>query len=233
MSVARAIVIMPYVSGRPEDVAINVLHFDFGPGALTESVADTIKLHVNELFNTAPPNGASGLTAVAVSAYLSNALTRVADACSIKVYDMGTPEPRIPITRTWTLLASNSTTSNEMPAEVALAVSFYGGQNVPRKRGRIYFGPFHISTTTDDATTQRALPGIIVRESLGGAVKRLIQKPANPVNLTVFSRGLYTVNGVKQTPVPGTSYIATAGWVDDAWDTQRRRGQKATTRYKF
>ncbi len=227
----RAIVSMPYLSGKPEDIAVNVLHFASASGG--EGAADVIRGHVETLFNVAPPNGPSGNQLSAISGYLSRSLSRAVDACTVKVYDLGTPEPRIPILRKWTLGAPIGVDDKELPAEVALAVSIYAGVNQPRHRGRIYFGPFSLAATEDDLATQRSRPALLLREAAGGAVKRLINAGANTQNLAVYSRGQYTVNKIPQPKVPGVMRIATAGWVDDAWDTQRRRGQGATVRYPF
>jgi len=231
MANLRALVSMPFLSGKPEDVSVNVLHF--AAQTAGEGAADVIRDHVIQLYNVAPPAGPSGNALGTIAGLLSNALSRTTNACTVKVYDLASAEPRIPIVRNWTLGASTNASGNELPAEVALAVSIYAGISRPRTRGRIYFGPFHIAATEDDPTNQRARPGVIVRETLGGAVKRLIGLPGNTHNLGVYSRGIYTVGGVVQPPVAGSMAIATNGWVDDAWDTQRRRGQKATLRYAF
>jgi hypothetical protein len=227
----RAIVSLPFISGKPEDVTVNVLHFS---SASWDSTAQgVIRDHIVEMFNVAPPNGPSGNALMPVAALLSNALSRTANAATIKLYNLADPKPRVPVTFTWTLGVSLFTTDTELPAEVALCCSIYAVQNTARKRGRIYFGPFVKTASDDDATTQRAKPSVTVRETIGGAVKRLILKPANTQNLAVYTRGLYTVGGVAQPPVPGVGQVVTNGWVDDAWDTQRRRGQRATLRYAF
>lgn len=231
MADLRAIVTLPFLSGKPEDVAVNVLHFS--SASSDDAAADVIAAHVAELFNVTPPVGPSGNGLTPIAAYISNAVSRAANACSVKVYDLADAEPRIPRTRLWTLGASLSSTAKELPAEVALAVSIWGVANRPRTRGRIYFGPLTEQVLTDDAVTQRSHVSVIIRETFGGAVKRLIGKPANTQNLGIWSRGLYTVDKVPQAPVPGSMTIATNGWVDDAWDTQRRRGQESVLRYQF
>ncbi len=82
----------------------------------------------------------------------------------------------------------------------------------------------------DDGTTNRSRPDPTLVDSIAGALQRIISKPLAGPNLCVFSRGLYTVNKVPQPPVPPTALMVTAGWVDDAWDIQRRRGQDAVLR---
>lgn len=227
----RAIVTMPFLSGKPEDVAVNVLHFS--SASWDEGAANVIRDHIVELYNVTPPNGPSNNALMPVAGLLSNALSRTANACSIKVYNLADEMPRVPITRLWTLGPSLFGTDKELPAEVALCCSIYAQVNRPRTRGRIYFGPFAMTASDDDATTQRSRPSLTTRETVGGAVKRLMSKAGNTQSLAIYTRGRYTVNKVPQAPVPGLAQPATHGWVDDAWDTQRRRGQKATLRYAF
>jgi hypothetical protein len=97
------------------------------------------------------------------------------------------------------------------PAEVALCLSYYEGVNVPRRRGRVYFGPWA-------QAAMAARPEADLREVL-----------------RVFGAGLAGLGGVNVdwqlvSPTNNTRKRITHIWVDDSWDTQRRRGPKSTTR---
>lgn len=214
MAVLRAQTVLQGKSNKPEDVFVNTWHFDSastGPAA-----AAVVRDHLVEFFNTATTGTPSG---AAIAGAISNVVSRAANACKVKVYDLADPEPRIPIEFAWTMGANEGGTVAELPAEVALCASFYAGVNRPRTRGRVYLGPWSIGYTVDDTVlADRAIPTVDLRNRIAGALKRLIAKPANTQNLAVYS----TVDNVAR--------IVTNGWVDDAWDTQRRRGQAATAR---
>lgn len=219
MAIIRAQVVLPYLSGKPEDVAVNTWHFSSGTAAGAD--LELARDHLVEAYTVAPPNGPSGNALSPLGAHLSNAISRVTFPARIKLYDLAAPMPR-PVTEfTFTLPTSINPTADEMPAEVALCGSFYALRNLPRQRGRIYFGPFTVNATQDEPVNQRAHPRLQLRETIHGLLKRLISKPANTVNLAVYSR------------MDNVARAVTAGWVDDAFDTQRRRGQDASGRLPF
>lgn len=212
----RAIVTIPFLSGLPEDVSVNVLHFS--SASSDDAATDVIRNHVVELYNTAPPLGFSGNALPAISSYYSNACSRAANACSVKVYDLADAMPRVPRERLWTLGPSSNAAGKEVPAEVAVVGSIYSGLNRPRQRGRVFFGPFHEAAMEDDPSFQRGRPALLLRDAIFSALRRLATKAANTQNLAVYSR------------VDGVMRVVDHGWVDDAWDTQRRRGQEAAGR---
>lgn len=228
----RAIVTIPYTSGKPEDVAVHVMHFS--SASFDEAASIVIRDKIIGLFNTPGVARTGQPVPVSVASFLSNALSREANAVTVKVYNLADPEPRFPITRAFGLAASSAPASPELPAEVALCGSLYAVRSTPRTRGRIYFGPFHTGATEDDAVNHRSRPSLVLRESLAQALRRMITPAAGQTqDLAIYTRGRYTINKVPQAPVPGAMQIVTAGWVDDAWDTQRRRGQDAAVRTTF
>lgn len=208
MANIRAQVVIPYLSGLPEDVAVNTFHF-IGDGP---TQYDDVAAALVQFYNTVPPAPATG----AVAAFLSNALSRVALACQIKLYALEAPTPRVPTIVPWTLGASASSAAKELPAEVALCTSIHGTPKTPRTRGRLYIGPFSDIVLQDVAADQRSTPSQALRDSLRGASLRLAG-PASP-RWAIWS------------PTDGAMVPVDGGWVDDAWDTQRRRGQEAESR---
>jgi len=109
-----------------------------------------------------------------------------------------------------------------LPQEVALCVSFQGpkASGVPqaRRRGRVYLGPLAESGVTStgriSATVQNGIAS--------AAAAFLLASDTDPnwswqVWSTRNSSGVMVVDG----------------WVDDAYDTQRSRGLRATTRATF
>jgi len=114
---------------------------------------------------------------------------------------------------------TQASASESGPREVALCLSYYAEQNVPRRRGRLYIGPF-----TDAAMEIRPPAGNAI-----GAVASLA--PA------LAAVGGADVDWCLYSP---TNDVATAGatklrtitnwWVDNEWDTVRSRGRRATSR---
>lgn len=137
----------------------------------------------------------------------------------IKFYDLDqlTP-PNYPLgVTTWALASAPSGAS--LPSEVALCLSFQA-EKVPgfpqnRRRGRVYIGPVTQSVNTGGRPTSGAM------SQLAGAANVLtanLKAASNVSQLAVWSH-------VNTDAVPVTD-----GWVDNSWDTQRRRGVPSTSR---
>lgn len=139
----------------------------------------------------------------------------------IKTYDMADPEPRAPVDyRVFNLTALSG--EERLPSEVAICISFQGdmvsGEPQSRRRGRIYFGPCRADYNFNGQPGQA-----FTTELRGHAADFLASVKALGVGYDWCVWSTVTGGGV---PV-------TNGWVDNAWDTQRRRGQKATVRGLF
>jgi hypothetical protein len=208
----RAQFIMPGRSGLPEDRYITTWAFRTESN-LAPTTADTanVAILLGEFYNstTAP---ATASLATNISAVVNK------PACEVRVYRLGDLPPRQPIITPISLGAI--TTSTSYPSEVAVVASFYAGLNAPRRRGRIYYGPLVAAVgTTDTANEGRVKPTTGVMTQLTTSMKRL---QANAVNLSLRWCVLSQTDG--------TVKDITAGWCDDAFDTQRRRGEDAATR---
>lgn len=139
----------------------------------------------------------------------------------VKIYNRQDAPPRTPVTdANWNLPAAP--TANPCPPEVALCLSFQGapesGVSQARKRGRIYFGP---NRTPSIDTNGRPTADLI--NALVGWGQDLLDASdtATDWTWTVYSSST------------GDSVPVTNGWVDDEFDTQRRRGRVATSRTVF
>lgn len=214
MPTLRAQVVLAGLSNKPEDVVVNTFHFQHADAlAVSRQIVADYVIEFYNVLTTGTPSGP------AVADYLSKWLSRAASKSVVKVYDLAEPMPREPSLHPFTLGASSMGVVAEMPAEVALCASFYATRNLPRQRGRLYIGPFSVPATVDDtAQVERAIPSSSLIGSLAGSLKRLIAKPDTGPRFSVWS------------PSDQQSRIVTNGWVDNAWDTQRRRGQDATLR---
>lgn len=137
----------------------------------------------------------------------------------IKYYDLTqTVPPNYPIGTGTFNLTSNPGTDG-MPSEVALCLSFQGtkspGFPQARRRGRIYFGPI-VSTASAGGRPTSAL--ITALAGAGDALATALPLNTLPANLAVWSAS------------NNDAVVVTDGWVDNAFDTQRRRGIERTAR---
>lgn len=139
----------------------------------------------------------------------------------IKVYDMADPEPRAPILETTFNLPADPSIAS-LPSEVALCLSFQAarqsGQSQARRRGRIYFG---IPSTSQAGGDGRPSSAFVV--ALAEAGEDLL---AQSVTDGDWAWAVYST-------VDDNISFVTNGWVDNSWDTQRRRGLEYTTRTVF
>lgn len=135
---------------------------------------------------------------------------------TLTAYDMADPEPRVPIWEVgWTFDAAPS--GNALPTEVALCVSFQAskvsGSPQARRRGRLYLGPFEDAVNTDGR------PGSSFVTGAANGLKAFAEDlAAGFCSLLVYSR----VDEIGRTAING--------WVDNAFDTQRRRGLDPTVK---
>ncbi len=138
-----------------------------------------------------------------------------------KIYDRSDPLPRAPRSEgTWNFTTAPS--GNSLPPEVALCLSFQGvrqsGQPQARRRGRVYMGPLN-SAALETTGRPTALTVTTLRDA-GNALR----------TASVAAAGwAWTVHS----PTSGQDVSVSNGWVDDEFDTQRRRGREATSRNVF
>ena len=139
----------------------------------------------------------------------------------VKMYDLGDPQPRAPF-YTNTFNFTSAPTAAPLPAETALCLSFQGirvsGQSQARRRGRIYIGP--IGANQIDANG-RPVSALITALVSAGNTLLTASLAAAEWNWCVYST------------TDAAMVQVTNGWVDNAWDTQRRRGVSASTRSTF
>jgi len=98
--------------------------------------------------------------------------------------------------------------------EVALCLSFWGGTNGPRQRGRLYLPAYLVQGTAQ----LQVRPTSANRTKAGGMATVLANLGGLNVDWVVWSK----VNG---------SATTVSNWfVDDEWDTQRSRGLRPSAR---
>lgn len=181
--------------------------------------------HFTTVDATTPAAGAAAAVVMlknfyaGIGSFWSSSLTNVDG--TIKVYDLADAVPRAPILEDQAL--DITTGANTLPREVCLTMSFQGvkASGIPqaRRRGRVYLGPW-VSTAAD---TGSGRPGV----GLLGAVQ------AAGAALLAASEASAAVRWVVYSPTSGDVAIVDNGWVDNEWDTQRRRGFQSTARSVF
>lgn len=206
-------------SGLARDRIVNTFNFvDTGNVAITPptSALDEYSLALFNFYTTAHTGSTSRLTD-----FLSSTLS---GAWSIRYYDLAAPAPRSPL-RIETMSAMTPAGS-AMPQETALCLSYeaakLSGFNQKNRRGRIYFGPL----------AQTALGSTPARPN-GNANQLLPTLVAAGKFLADHTWAAGSRRWVVYSQKFGTWATVTNGWVDNEFDTQRRRGYRSTVRSTF
>ena len=215
MAVYQARVVLPYLSGLPADVAVNTFNFTaVAPPSedLTGELVDFYNLDTDG-------------TNTAIADFIGDIVDRTANACRIEYYEVnlatgfvGTPLAVIPFT-----LAAPPGGAQNLPQEVAVCTSFSAGGSPGvspgRRRGRVYIGPLSSNAVDQGDAISLITVSELFAEVLVTATKRMVDNViAAGAPLAVWSR------------VDEAAYPVVRGWVDNAFDTQRRRGVDATSR---
>lgn len=193
-------------SNLPEDRVVNVFHFQ---NANTYSAHSALVANAVSVFYSTPYGGDP------VSAYISPWVQRSAE---LRLYDMSTAKPRVP---TIVPLTLGTVLANAgLPEEVALCLSFHGATPpavTARRRGRVYIGP-------------------LVTSAYSSATNSTPSRPStNFLNtLTLAATGLLDATDVDWAILGKDGYVqVSGGYVDNAFDTQRRRGPETTARTEW
>lgn len=195
-----------HVSGKPEDAIVNSLYFECSADPPPTATLDLIRSAVT----------------TAMSFYTTYASTYVMTGTyDVKWYNMADPKPRQPV-RTDLIIPTIGGAVAGLPQESAICLSYRGapvsGVVAARRRGRIYTGPFHRNTTELDGRVLIALRGAVA---------------AAGASLLAASDASAAWAWVGYSPTDQVFWNVAGGWVDNEWDTQRRRGLSSTVRSTF
>lgn len=224
----------------PEDEVQNVLHFArAATGEPTVGEFASIATALIDFYNVTQASGRS------VAEHFPQAISRVSNAASVVMYwkeidpDSG-PFGSPLATVDWTVDAIQAGPPVGMPGEACVAVSFHGDlTNVPetqanplpppappiirpasRRRGRIFVGPISTGGIVENSGTD-----FEVKPS--SQLQSTLEQAADALRLAAFTGGFeWSV----YSPTDDTAYEVVGGFVDNAFDTQRRRGNAATGR---
>lgn len=224
---------IPAGTGFPEDSAVNTFTVT-GATAITQANVGLIGMPIASFYNGANAGGNP------LAFWLGSSRVRSAQGCKVDVYNItgkldGSPHGSPVASDAFTLGAPSG--NQEFPAEVSLALTLRGsgweGQAVetpdnadpgtevqrPRQRrtGKLYLGP--IQNAAAEFSTGWSRPSAALMTSLLVASERLRDELlANNFTWCVWSR------------VDQFLYPISETQVDNAWDTQRRRGPDASAR---
>lgn len=170
-----------------------------------------------------------------VATFLAPVFDRGTNKQEMKAYSLpgtalaGTTPLGSPVySTTWTMPAPGSATG--LPPEVACVVSFHGdltgvpvesGTTRPasRRHGRVYLGPLNLTMATTDGTTgETTMP-----------VGNITTIAAAAHSLMTDTTQLWYVWSKRNAAL----HLVSGGWVDNGFDTQRRRGVAASVRHTF
>jgi hypothetical protein len=198
----RAMAVFQGGSGLPEDRFVNTFHF-LSPQAYAGDrtiVADAVAGFYTTAYSSKTVGG-----------YLSPYVIR---GFQVRTYDLDTPGPgREPYVKTYTLgvmMTDGAVPLGNMVEEASVCLSY---RAIPpytaRRRGRIYIGPLNTGAISAATSTSPS--------RVAGQFSTCIKNAA----LALVNTGLgWSVHSTKD----GTYNLIHDGWVDDAFDTQRRRG---------
>lgn len=206
MASIKAVTTLPYTTNVPEDIATNVSYW-ITPEPL-------LPAHLNEI-------GARLIAAYqGFDGYIGGLVSRSPNVCTVTLYNLGDPAPRLPIESYPFTLDNPTTGSTALPPEVAVVMSYRAAyvSGIPnaRRRGRMFLGPIN------DAGTALTRPTV----ALTNAVVDFGETLFTPVTEE-------DVVWAQRSETTGAMSPVETGWVDNEWDTQRRRGRTANQRYPF
>lgn len=221
----RVTITLPVKSGIPRDAVQMDLHYT-RPATVTDTDYDNARDHIKDFFNTIASGGGSSL-----GSFLGDELSSAALAAELRFYDVPTGGGALgsPVaTRFFTFAGGASTT---MPEEVAVCLSWrtdygaaveFGPGTRPRARlrNRMFLGPMAVASKVQDGVTKRvSVAPAVAQAALASAIEFLYTD-------MFADEWLWRV----VSPTANLDHPVTFVEMDDAFDTQRRRGPRPTVR---
>jgi hypothetical protein len=200
-------------SNLPQDKYVNTWHFRKPATVDFATAAPLASDRVSRFYTVAATPSTS-----AVGAWFSGSVNRNFE---LRTYDLAIEaNTRVPVIRSGVLPSVLTGSWLALPTEVALCMSFKGvGAFNPRTSGRLYLGPLH--TGALNTIGGQVVNDANFRDSIMNAAARVVTETEAlhaDWDWVVYSR----MNDL-------AVRIATV-WVDNTFDTMRKRGPKATSR---
>lgn len=229
----HAQVIFQGLSNLPQDRYINTFAFHKPAGGVTGADSSHIAELLTEFYATPVPGHADP-----IASYLSKAIIPEPDPV-INIYDADATGSPIAVESILGFAPAGHVPS--LPHEVALCLSFHGdvsalGEEGPvdpvtgkktrpraRRRGRVFIGPLSSSALAAvNDVPGRPLPELVTMISL--AANRMM------IDSSGLAPGMKWAVHSRKT---GEMHDVVGGFVDNEFDTQRRRGGVSTSRVLF
>jgi len=228
MAVLKVVAELVHTSGLPADSSQQQFIFSTNTVYPYTSAVTEINNKLLDFYN-----GAHGPSGQELAQYISHSMSRGVSACHWHFYDIttvldGSPAGSPFHTTDWAL-GSAAVGSTDLPAEVAVVLSYHstygsaperGPNNTrPRQRlrGRIFLGPLNSSAITA-SSSGRVVNDPNFRETIAACAA------------TLMTTGTLTAMWVQWSRVNRDYWDVVGGHIDDAFDTQRRRGEDADVR---
>lgn len=244
MALARAQVVLRHSSGLPRDNVTNTFWVDTNALVLDAARAEAIAEKIRDFYVTDPP----GYTGPPMNRF-SEAIATTGHEVKVSPIDAVAGDDTRGIgfpplhTEVFDFLG-RVTDGPPLPSEVACCLSYKstlsGAVPPARRRGRIYFGPLGMGSVNDSGTHPVVLA--LLQDTLLAAAPTLkAALTAIGVDWSVYSRpfpGRPETDrpGNPRGPLPalparaGAVFHITNFWVDNSFDTIRKRGERATSR---
>lgn len=134
---------------------------------------------------------------------------------TVKLYEIKAPVAGVPNRpKATSVYGTGVNTGSNTPGELAICLSYYGGDAGPSKRGRLFL-PL---TVVNNSLSPGNRPGATERAKVGALATSFAQLGGVNVDWGVWS------------PTRNQFTKADHWYVDDEWDTVRSRGLRPTTR---
>jgi hypothetical protein len=220
MATIKLVAVLPYVSGRPRDIAVNNFYFADG-SADAHAMAAFWTPKVVDFYNGSD----EGQSALAL--FYSNYIAH--PSCQVVAYEEATSPTTGPPILTSGFTLGTSAASTDLPLSTALCLSYAGapGHGVPpkRNRGRVYLGPFNASAIADTGGGEH------FPKPADSLVAAAISSAHRLTAANSDENGYWSLLSRKQGSSGAAPFIRISnGWVDNEWDAQRRRDGTATVR---
>lgn len=209
MPVIRCQVRIPYFTNLPEDVITNTWHFFWDGVTDYEDACGYLTARL-DTFYTACYSGSNGAPWVRW------------DLAAAHWYNLSDPPPRVPFIVPMPI-AGVTIVSTSFPMEAAVCLSYQAdplsGMSQARRRGRIFLGGLNGSWFDNGAAA--TFPSVSVTRA--NAV-------ITAVEANILVTGDAGLQWVVWSPTASASSVVSNGWIDNAIDTQRRRGNAPSSR---
>lgn len=232
MALYRIVTTWENLTGQPKDRVTNTLHFQTTEGALSGATGLALIGHVAAAFETVQAPGTAK-----PSQYLSAELSRAVMPVG-RAYN---PLGGSPIAQANWAGFTAAGVATGLPGEVAVCLSLNADltnvaeeavddadadaapeRPASRRRGRLYFGPL---TTQALSGANPERPNAVLKNILLGLGKFLATPTAGALTAVTTQLVIRSDSGFA-----GAAYPVVRASVDDAFDSQRRRGVKPTAK---